>query len=129
MLFFDLHLHQDLTGYQFEQKTTPLQDVDISFLNVYSLFHIAHSFAVALHCLFLTCSFQIVRTLHHNLYHVIYSLIERDREQLWLQEKEKLETEISKLQQICKAKEAKVNKITQESEDILMSKDSVIFLF
>ena len=50
----------------------------------------------------------------------------RDREQLWLQEKEKLETEISKLQQICKAKEAKVNKITQESEDILMSKDSVI---
>jgi exonuclease VII small subunit len=26
----------------------------------------------------------------------------RDREQLWLQEKEKLETEISKLQQICK---------------------------
>lgn len=50
----------------------------------------------------------------------------RDREQLWLQEKEKLETEISKLQQICKAKEAKVNKITQENEDILMSKDSAI---
>jgi septal ring factor EnvC (AmiA/AmiB activator) len=35
VLVFDLHLDQVLTGYQFEQKTTPLQVVDISFLNVY----------------------------------------------------------------------------------------------